>query len=175
MAEMEEEMGDAMTRSDKSAISAIQATPSGDGPTGAMTPTRPPSRPPPTPRAQMARVLVASSFALLVGIGPAVAWDVSTQPPRAEAPSPWPRPSPWETAGSQMAGAVKGIARIYLPSTIPSPPDESAAVTPSLPPLSSATPVSPAAPTAPFASAVVGGYVPPLPRPMASYWVGSLE
>jgi hypothetical protein len=156
---MAEAMGEAMTRSD---TQAIQAPPSSDGPSKAMTPTRSP----PTPRAQMARVLVASSFALLVGIGPAVAWDVSTQPPRAEAPSPWPRPSPWTTAASQMAGAVKGIARVYLPRSTQSPPDESAAVTPSAPP-----PASAASP----APAVVGVYAPPLPRPMASYWAGTIE
>ena len=34
-----------------------------------------------TPRAQLARVLVGATFAVLVGAGPAIAWDVSTQPP----------------------------------------------------------------------------------------------
>jgi len=97
-------------------------------------------RPPPTPRAQFARVVVAAGAALLLGAGPAVAWDLSTQPPRAEARSPWPRPSPWLSAGKQMKAAAGGIARIYLPRDKPAPAD-------SADPATSATSASPTAPT----------------------------
>jgi len=94
-----------------------------------MLPTRTesPARDPrsPTPRAQLARVVVGGLAALVLGAGPAVAWDLSTQPPRAEARSPWPRPSPWLTAGKQMKASAGGIARIYLPRD-KAPPADSA-------------------------------------------------
>jgi hypothetical protein len=80
-------------------------------------------RAPPTPRAQFARVVVAVGAAALLGAGPAVAWDLSTQPPRAAAPTGWPRPSPWLSAGKQMKAAAGGIARIYLPRDLPAPAD----------------------------------------------------
>jgi len=92
-----------------------------------MLPTRLEStasvRPPPTPRAQFARVVVAAGAAVLLGAGPAVAWDLSTQPPRAPARTGWPQPSPWLAAGKQMKSAAGGIARIYLPKDVPAPPD----------------------------------------------------
>jgi hypothetical protein len=82
----------------------------------------PPSAPAtriPTPRAQLARVVAAACAATVLGAGPAVAWDLTTQPPRAEAPTPWPRPSPWLAAGKQIKSAAGGVARVYLPADRP--------------------------------------------------------
>jgi len=80
-------------------------------------------RAPPTPRAQFARVVLAVGAAALLGAGPAVVWDLSTQPPRAPARTGWPQPSPWLSAGKQMKAAAAGIARIYLPRDLPAPAD----------------------------------------------------
>lgn len=71
----------------------------------------------------LAAALLAGAFA----VGPVVAWDMTTQPPRAEPRSPWPKASPWKTAGVQMKDSVEAMARVYLPatsvaSTEPSPP-----------------------------------------------------
>ena len=105
----------------------------------------------------MVRVLVGATFAILVGAGPAIAWDVSTQPPRAEVPSPWAPPSPWKTAGEHMKEAVKGIARVYLPrSRIAVAEDPASSAIPA--------PALPAAPPAPSSTAtVLGAYA---PRPL---------
>jgi hypothetical protein len=84
-----------------------------------------PPRTPPTPRAQLSRVVVAAGAAILLGAGPAVAWDLSTQPPRAAPRTGWPQPSPWLSAGKQMKAAAGGIARIYLPR-VATPPVDSA-------------------------------------------------
>lgn len=99
-----------------------------------------PLPPPPTPRAQLSRVVVAAGAAVLLGAGPAVAWDLSTQPPRAEPRSPLPRPSPWLSAGKQMKAAAGGIARIYLPrdKAVP-PPEEGASASPATPATSATT------------------------------------
>jgi hypothetical protein len=104
---------------------------------------------PPTPRAQFAHVVVAAGAAVLLGAGPAVAWDLSTQPPRAEARSAWPRPSPWLSAARQMKAAVGGIARIYLPKDKAAPADSGDPASPTLPPSS----------PAPSATATVGPVV----------------
>ena len=100
-----------------------------------------PPLPVPTPRAQLSRVVVAACAAILLGAGPAVAWDMSTQPPRAEPRSAWPRPSPWLSAGKQMKAAAGGIARIYLPRDKPAPvdPADPAAASPSPPATATAT------------------------------------
>jgi len=97
-------------------------------PTRTESPVRPPAptaSPPalPTPRAQFARVVVAAGAAVLLGAGPAVAWDLTTQPPRAEPRSAWPRPSPWLSAGKQMKAAAGGLARVYMPRDTAAPPD----------------------------------------------------
>jgi hypothetical protein len=84
----------------------------------------------PTPRAQMARVVVGATLAALLGAGPAVAWDVSTQLPRGEAPSHWPKPSPWRSAGHQVKSAAGGIARAYLPRSHPAPVEDTETPTP---------------------------------------------
>ncbi|HEY8039095.1 MAG TPA: hypothetical protein VIF15_04845 [Polyangiaceae bacterium] len=114
-------------------------------------------RPPPTPRAQLARVLVGATLAAVLGAGPALAWDLSTQLPRShDVPTPWARPSPWLTAGKQMKSAMGGLAREYLPHTR-QPPDPSSL--PAVPP--------PA--TTPASSVTVGMYglpVPPAPSPV---------
>jgi len=70
-----------------------------------------------TPRAQAARVVVGLAVAIVLGAGPAIAWDVSTQAPRpAERRTPQATsPSPWKTAGTHVKAAVGGIARVYLP------------------------------------------------------------
>jgi hypothetical protein len=113
-----------------------------------------------TPRAQMIRVLVGATFAILVGTGPAIAWDVSTQPPRAEVPSPWAPPSPWKTAGEHMKEAVKGIARVYLPRSRRAVAED---------PASSAIPAAPlpVAPTPSSTATVLGAYA--RPPPLGTY------
>ena len=98
-----------------------------------------PLPPPPTPRAQFARVVVAAGAAVLLGAGPAVAWDLSTQPPHAEPRAPWPHPSPWLSAGKQMKAAAGGIARIYLPRDKAVPPEEAASAAPATPATSAPT------------------------------------
>jgi hypothetical protein len=60
-------------------------------------------------------LLAAALVASIVGLGPAVAWDMTTQPPRAAPRSPWPTAAPWKTAGAQMKETAKAMARIYLP------------------------------------------------------------
>ncbi|HEX4082528.1 MAG TPA: hypothetical protein VHX40_06135 [Acidimicrobiales bacterium] len=60
-------------------------------------------------------MVVAAGAALALGAGPAVAWDLSTQPPRAKAPSAWPRPSPWLSAAKQAKAAAADLARVYVP------------------------------------------------------------
>ena len=114
-------------------------------PTVPMSHVAPPS--PPSPRAQLSRVVLAGCAALLLGAGPAVAWDLSTQPPRAEARSPWPRPSPWLQAGREMKAAAGGIARIYLPRDRQAPVDTAdptgSAAPPPPPPPSSTVAKSP--------------------------------
>jgi len=76
---------------------------------------------PPTPRAQLARVVVAGTLAAVVGAGPVVAWDLSTQLPADGGVPPAARKaSPWRGAGRELKGAAAAIARSYLPSTAPS-------------------------------------------------------
>jgi hypothetical protein len=115
---------------------------------------------PPTPRAQLSRVVVGAVAAVLLGAGPAIAWDLSTQPPRAEAPSPWPLPSPWLSAGKQMKAAVGGIARVYLPRDIAAPPETAASASVVVP--------SPVAPPPTVATGVV---VYSIPTPYHPYRV----
>ncbi len=95
------------------------------------------------------RLAVAAVLAAIAGLGPAVAWDMTTQPPRAEPPSAWPKPSPWRAAGGHMKDSAKALARVYLP---PGPEDPEA---PSV--------------TAPTTTAVVAGVPVPtvaaIPRP----------
>lgn len=113
-----------------------------------------PAVPPPTPRRQVARVIVGLAGAFVLGATPAVAWDLTTQPPQPAAPTPWPRPSPWASVGVQMKAAAGGLARVYLPSDAPPassvPPATSVAT-------SLATPPPAAAPTASYAPPAARG------------------
>ena len=105
-----------------------------------------------TPRAQMIRVMLGAVAAILVGAGPAIAWDVSTQPPRAEQPSSWPKPSPWKDAGKHMTDAVKQIARVYLPRSRNDVAEEEAAAAASA--AAALSPPAPSSTTGPTGSAV---------------------
>jgi hypothetical protein len=60
-------------------------------------------------------VLAAGGLAALLALGPAIAWDLTSQPPLATPPSPWPQPSPWKDAKSQMSESAKAVAQVYLP------------------------------------------------------------
>jgi len=82
----------------------------------------------PFPRRARLRVLAFAFVAAVAGLGPAVAWDMTTQPPRAEPRSPWPKVSPWKTAGAHMKDSAKAMARVYLPAG-PAEPDETATPT----------------------------------------------
>jgi hypothetical protein len=103
----------------------------------------------PTPRAQAARVVVGVAAAIVLGAGPAIAWDVSTQAPRAaeRRPSETASPSPWRTAGRHVKAAVGGIARVYLPLSEDAPvasEDPSASPAPARPPPRPSASVAPA-------------------------------
>jgi hypothetical protein len=69
-------------------------------------------------KATSARVRLAAAAALvcILGLGPAVAWDMTSQPPRAKPRSPWASPpSPWKVAGLQMKDSARAMAKVYLP------------------------------------------------------------
>jgi hypothetical protein len=101
------------------------------------------------PRAQAARVVVGVAVAIVLGAGPAIAWDVSTQAPqgaeRRHPPQGASSGSPWRMAGHHVKEAVGGIARVYLPL----PPDPQAVASPV--PVAAPTPL-PSAHPAPRAS-----------------------
>lgn len=118
-----------------------------------------------TPRGQVLRVLAGATFALVLGAGPAVAWDLSTSLPRGERPSAWPKPSPWRDAGHEMKSAMKGIARVYLPLARTAPSASSDPATPSVP-APAGTPTAPPVPTVaivPVPKPIPG--MPPAPDP----------
>jgi hypothetical protein len=102
---------------------------------------------PPTPRAQVARVVVAGTLAVVLGAGPAVAWDLSTQLPTRDGIPPAARKaSPWRGAGRELKDAAAAIARVYLPSTaVPSASAPSTVVAPAVapPPTASFAPPPP--------------------------------
>ncbi len=106
--------------------------------------------PPPTPRAQAARVVVGLAAAMVLGTGPAIAWDVTAQAPRAaeHRRSESFSPSPWKTAGKHVWAAAGGIARVYLPRALEQPvaPENPSATPPPSPP---AVPPRPSATVAP--------------------------
>jgi hypothetical protein len=58
--------------------------------------------------------------------GPAVAWDLTTEAPRAKLPSPWPCRRPWTGAGARVSGAAMDMARLYLPRATPAGADDEA-------------------------------------------------
>jgi hypothetical protein len=77
------------------------------------------------------RLAAAAVFVAILGLGPAVAWDMTSQPPRAKPRSAWASPpSPWKVAGVQMKDSVKAMARVYLP---PRPEESSSAPAPVAP------------------------------------------
>jgi hypothetical protein len=114
---------------------------------------------PPTPRSQLARVLVGSVMAVVLGAGPAVAWDLSTQPPRAEPRSAWPPRSPWRAAGRDMKAALGNIARVYLPRDKPRPVDPA-----------EGTAAASSAVVAPAPTPVIISPPPPRPPPHVSHF-----
>jgi hypothetical protein len=67
----------------------------------------------------MAKVLLAATLAVMLGAGPAVAWDMTTQMPRraAATASATHGTSPWKRAGHDLKDAFKAVTRVYLPRT----------------------------------------------------------
>lgn len=100
----------------------------------AIRPTAEPVRPTwsMTPRAQMTRVILGVTLAIMVGAGPAVAWDMTTQmPKRAAAPATaHGGSSPWKRAGHDLKDAFKAVARVYLPHTNRARPVQQARLAP---------------------------------------------
>jgi len=101
------------------------------------------------------RILAAAVLAGAFALGPIVAWDMTSQPPRAEPRSAWPKESPWKAAGAQMKDSAKAMARVYLPARS----------------VESAEPIPPAAPSALAVSApsipTVSVTIRPMPMPRA--------
>ena len=103
-----------------------------------------------TPRAQMAKVLLGATLAIMVGAGPAVAWDMTTQMPhRAAAAAATHGTSPWKRAGRDLKDAFKAVARVYLPRTNRVRPVEQARLSPAptASSIASAAPPTPPIPT----------------------------
>jgi hypothetical protein len=67
----------------------------------------------------MAKVLLGVTLAVMLGAGPAVAWDMTTQMPRLAAATATVThgTSPWKRAGRDLKDAFKAVARVYLPRT----------------------------------------------------------
>ncbi len=105
------------------------------------------------------RMLAAAVLAGAFALGPIVAWDMTSQPPRAEPRSPWPKASPWKAAGAQMKDSAKAMARVYLPART----------------VESAEPLPPAAPPALAVSATstptVSVTIRPVPMPRTLFAV----
>jgi hypothetical protein len=87
----------------------------------ASQPTEPAQSASLTPRLQLARVVLGAVLAAMLGAGPAIAWDASTQlpkPARAESAR-----SSWKGVGKDVKRAFHGLARTYLPpKEKPQPP-----------------------------------------------------
>jgi hypothetical protein len=84
-------------------------------PRGTVNVSPPASIHQPAPRLARAHILAAGALVALLGLGPAVLWDMTSQPPAPPSFSPWPKPSPWKTAGQQMKDGAKAVALVYLP------------------------------------------------------------
>ena len=96
-----------------------------------------------TPRAQMTRVLLGATLAIMVGAGPAVAWDMTTQMPHVQAAAATAHgSSPWKRAGHDLKDAFKAVARVYLPHTNRAHPVQQARLSPA----PTASPIASAAP-----------------------------
>jgi hypothetical protein len=105
-----------------------------------------------TPRAQMAKVLVGATLAVMLGAGPAIAWDMTTQMPRRAAAATATvahGTSPWKRAGHDLKDAFKAVARVYLPKTNRARPVEQPrlAPAPTASSIASAVPLAPPVPT----------------------------
>jgi hypothetical protein len=101
---------------------AIQTTPEPVRPTWSMP-----------PRAQMTKVLLGATLAIMVGAGPAVAWDMTTQMPRVRSATAAATPhgsSPWKRAGRDLKDAIKAVARVYLPHANRAHPAQQARLSP---------------------------------------------
>lgn len=98
----------------------------------------------------MTRVLLGATLAVMVGAGPAVAWDMTTQMPRLQAPSAAAThgSSPWKRAGHDLKDAFKAVARVYLPHTNRARPVQQARLSPA-PTASSIASAAPPAPPIP--------------------------
>ncbi|HTQ46937.1 MAG TPA: hypothetical protein VMI75_29485 [Polyangiaceae bacterium] len=98
----------------------------------------------------MAKVLVGVTLAVMLGAGPAVAWDMTTQMPRqsTRAASAIHGTSPWKRAGRDLKDAFKAVARVYLPRTHHAVPAQQArlAPAPTASSIASAVPLVPSAP-----------------------------
>jgi hypothetical protein len=100
----------------------------------------------------MAKVLVGATLAVMLGAGPAVAWDMTTQMPAthrsATAAAAVHGTSPWKRAGRDLKDAFKAVARVYLPRTNRAVPAQQArlAPAPTASSIASAVPLVPAAP-----------------------------
>jgi len=98
----------------------------------------------------MAKVLVGVTLAVMLGAGPAVAWDMTTQMPRRSTTSATTvhGTSPWKRAGRDLKDAFKAVARVYLPRTHHAIPAQQArlAPAPTASSIASAVPLVPAAP-----------------------------
>jgi hypothetical protein len=94
----------------------------------------------------MTRLLLGVTLAIMVGAGPAVAWDMTTQMPRLHAAAPtFHASSPWKRAGHDLKDAFKSVARVYLPRTKRMHPVEQARLSPA----PTASPIASAAPPVP--------------------------
>ncbi len=99
----------------------------------------------------MAKVLVGVTLAVMLGAGPAVAWDMTTQMPRRStttAAAAVHGTSPWKRAGRDLKDAFKAVARVYLPRTNRAVPAQQArlAPAPTASSIASAVPLGPAPP-----------------------------
>ena len=100
----------------------------------------------------MAKVLLAATLAVLLGAGPAVAWDMTTQTPAtrrsATAAAAVHGTSPWKRAGHDLKDAFKAVTRVYLPRTnrARSVEQPRPAPAPTASSIASAVPLVPAAP-----------------------------
>jgi hypothetical protein len=95
----------------------------------------PPAPPLPTPRAQLGRVVIGAVLGLVLGAGPALAWDLSASPPRKrplEAQNVG-QPSVWRGFGRSLHQAAKAVAHVYLPEETPPPTVDSVVVPPPTP------------------------------------------
>jgi hypothetical protein len=79
----------------------------------------------------MTKVLLGVTLAVMLGAGPAVAWDMTTQMPRRAATATVTHgTSPWKRAGRDLKDAFKAVTRVYLPRTNRTRPVQQARLAP---------------------------------------------